>query len=151
VDICNLLSRDLFQLSDASDADHLLEVARNPQRDWRSPKSVPRYAPIPCLTEPIVEALLLDRGWHPISCIVVLDEFVTDLLNLHEPTCDGSVDKRRVRAPTVWVVVHLIAVEHETTFLLQVFLDVLISLLHMLSLEEAHLGSEASIVVDRTH
>mmetsp|Transcript_15121 Transcript_15121/g.35756 ORF Transcript_15121/g.35756 Transcript_15121/m.35756 type:complete len:466 (-) Transcript_15121:239-1636(-) len=138
----------LLKLGDAADAHNLLEVRGHPQRNRRSPESVAGDAPISGLCQPVVEALLLHKGWHPVRLIVVLDQLLAHLLHLDEPARDRPVDQGSVRPPAVRVVVHLHSIEDKLAFLFQLLLDVFVCLFHMLALEVRHLLSEAPVVIN---
>ena len=44
---------------------HLLKIIGNPNRDGRAPVAAPRHRPVPSITDPIVETLLLHKLRDP--------------------------------------------------------------------------------------
>lgn len=65
-------SRELLKLSDRADADDLFKVVRDPKRNWITPVSAPREAPVSSISEPVLESLLLHEGWHPFWVLIIL-------------------------------------------------------------------------------
>mmetsp|Transcript_50895 Transcript_50895/g.114448 ORF Transcript_50895/g.114448 Transcript_50895/m.114448 type:complete len:741 (+) Transcript_50895:1036-3258(+) len=148
VDVGDLPSGVSLKLGHAADANDLLKVRGHPQRDGRAPVPIARDTPVPRLREPVVKALLLDEGGHPVGLVVAVDQVLPLLLDLDEPAWHGLVDQRSVRAPAMRIVVDLSPIEHQAALLLEVLLDVLVCSLHVLALEVGHLLREAAIVVD---
>mmetsp|Transcript_7069 Transcript_7069/g.12615 ORF Transcript_7069/g.12615 Transcript_7069/m.12615 type:complete len:341 (-) Transcript_7069:704-1726(-) len=149
VNVRQLPPRVLLQLFDATDANNLLEIRRDPQRNRRSPVAISRHTPISSLREPVVKAFRFHVIRHPVRFVVACNQILALFLHFDEPTRHSLVNQRSVRTPAVWVVVNLVAVEDKLTFLLQPLLDIFVSSLDMLAFEVGNLICVAAIVIDR--
>ena len=71
-----------LELGDRADDADLRTVNIGPDRDRRAPEAGARDRPVVRALEPVVEALVLDVGGHPVGRRVVGQQLGLDLLDL---------------------------------------------------------------------
>src|SRR6056297_1863131 len=74
---------------------------------------VPTYGPILGIGQPVVEAMLLDKGGDPVGFLIVRQELLLDSAHRHEPGRDGLVDQGSIRTPTEWVGMRVCRLVHQ--------------------------------------
>ena len=122
-------ARKLLELSDTTDADDLFAIVADPDGDRVAPVPVAREAPIACIFEPVMEALLLDETGDPACRLVQLDKALLNICHLDEPAVEATVDKRRLTAPAEGIAMLDRAVGEKTSLSLQVLNNRLIGFL----------------------
>ena len=81
----DLMPTELLQLLNRADDNHLFHVLGDPNREGGAPKPAAADSPVMCISQPVVEALLLDIGGHPVGLGVVGHQLILDLGHLHKP------------------------------------------------------------------
>ena len=58
-------TRKLCQFFNGAHTHHFCVVFRHPQRDGSAPIPIPRYRPVTCILQPVVESFLFHKVWNP--------------------------------------------------------------------------------------
>ena len=98
VKVGNGLAGELLELRNGADADHVLAIFRNPDRQAGSPVAVAGDIPILSFLEPVAKSLFADSLGHPVDRGVIGHEFVMQVFDADIPGLDGAIDQRGVRA-----------------------------------------------------
>ena len=96
-----------------------------------------------------MESLLLHKLRDPFGCLVLLDELLLDLSNFNEPAIESTIDQWSLTSPAERVAMLHCSSTQETTLVLQVLLDLLVSFLDVDALIVGHLREELAILIDR--
>mmetsp|Transcript_26727 Transcript_26727/g.33313 ORF Transcript_26727/g.33313 Transcript_26727/m.33313 type:complete len:503 (-) Transcript_26727:26-1534(-) len=139
---------EALELLDRADADDLLAVIRNPNRDWVTPEAVPGEAPVARVLQPVMEALFLDEAGDPAGGLVELDKALLDVGDLDEPAVEAAVDKGRLTAPAEGIAMLHGAIGEEAALSLQVLNNHLVSILDVLASVGGDDGRELAVLVD---
>ena len=81
----DLMSTELLQLLNRANDNHLFHVLGDPDRQGGAPKPAAADSPVMCISQPVVEALLLDIAGHPVGLGVVGHQLLLDLGHLYKP------------------------------------------------------------------
>mmetsp|Transcript_39804 Transcript_39804/g.84839 ORF Transcript_39804/g.84839 Transcript_39804/m.84839 type:complete len:1014 (+) Transcript_39804:710-3751(+) len=136
------------QLVHAPDADDLLHVLAAPYGDGRAPEPIAAHGPVPSVHEPAVEPSLLHGVGDPVRFLVVLDDFVADLLHLDEPRRHGLVDEGRVAAPAEGVAVVELVLRDQPAPLLDELDERVVALLDVQPLHFGNRVGEHAVGID---
>mmetsp|Transcript_33801 Transcript_33801/g.54241 ORF Transcript_33801/g.54241 Transcript_33801/m.54241 type:complete len:468 (-) Transcript_33801:316-1719(-) len=148
MDVRDFCARSLLQLSNGSNHTHLLTVLRGPHGDGSAPVPTAADGPIVCVLQPVVKALLLDVGGHPVRFFVVCQELRLNFFHLDKIRRHRLVDERRVRAPAIGVGVHQPRVVYQPPHVLDGGDELFVRLLDVLAQEwRSHGLAEASVIV----
>ena len=140
----------LLQLGPASHTVGLAALVALPDWNRVTPVSVSGDSPVPCALKPLSEAAFLEVGRNPVDLAVCLEHLVLDLLNIHEPRGNSSIDKRRMASPAVRIVMHVVLAENQLALSLEPCDDVLVTVLYESSLVIRYISCELALCVNRT-
>ena len=127
-------ARETLKFLNAADAYDLLAVIADPDRNRISPVPVAREAPIASVLKPIMEALLLDKGWNPAGRLVELNKPLLDLSDFDEPAVEATIDKRCLTSPAEGIAMDNGTASKESPGCLQ------IGNYHLVSILDVHAG-----------
>lgn len=89
-------ARKLEEVVDRLDADNLLSVIADPERDRGAPVAVAGDGPVAGIAEPVAKAVVLDKLGDPVAERIVGQELVDEAFDANKPRRDGLVDQGRI-------------------------------------------------------
>lgn len=157
-DVINLVSMQIGQVAgvptqlaeflNATNTDSLLEIITDPERHGSTPVSVSAHVPITSIGDPASKTTILDRVWHPVRSLNVLEHVGNDLGDANEPRRNSSVDERSVRARTHGVRMPKLRIDNDAAGTLEVLDNVLVGFLDVHASKVADTFGEVTSIVD---
>ena len=145
----SFVSTELLELLSTTDNNNFLVVLADPQGHRCTPESVSRNVPVSGILDPARESTILDKRRYPVGFFNALQHVRDDVGDLDEPSGHGSIDQRSVGTPAEGITVSNLAVNNQAAGCLQMFNDILVSGLDILTHKVSDLGGITTLRIDR--
>lgn len=149
VQVFDLLASEFLELPQRTNANDLLSVFGDPERDRVSPKTVARKAPIFGIPEPIIELSFLDAFGDPMRFMVICDQVLFNRCYPNEPSRHCLIDQGGFAPPAEGIVMPNSTFFEQSASLFEISHNKLICLFDVLTFECWNFLCESTIVVNR--
>ena len=119
-----------FEFITRTDADRVLRIFDvHPDRNARTPEAVAADIPVLRILQPVTKAIRADRLRYPRDLVVIRDQIVTYIFDLHVPGFDRAINERRIRSFAERITMLDRALVNELPLILQALDDRLVRIL----------------------